>query len=523
MAVVQISRIQARRGLQQDLPALASAEFAWSVDTRKLYIGNGTLAEGAPTEGATEILTQYTDFAAVLKNYTFKGNAGGYTAQTTTSPLNPIVRTIQDKLDDIVSIKDFGAVGDGVADDTAAINRAIQQIYLTTRLTNYPQVRRTIFFPAGTYNVTGETILIPPYARLIGDGIESTIIKQTDGTQTSLFQFTDSMYQTGASLGQNSATLPGYITIENMTLATTSDRDVVAIDSAEHVTFFGVEFLGSLSSPTTAGSQAYAGVKINSFAATTKNINFWSCKFKNTRYAALSDDASSDVRMNGCLFVGLYKGLKLGQNSASVATTPSNYKILNSIFASVANNAIDCYANVTGVLSSGNHFLDVGNNFAGSGSPVASIISFVANGNTSANDMFDRPDADNVTVPRLSFNNAKNIAIQANVGLTVGTYTIGTSGYAVLADNTPAFTQSNINLVNGCTLTYSMTRGTGKRFGTLFFSNDGTTGANFIETATQTGSNIGVTISASNANVITYTTTSTGSPAIVKYNINYFS
>jgi hypothetical protein len=68
-----------------------------------------------------------------------------------------------------------------------------------------------------------------------------------------------------------------------------------------------------------------------------------------------------------------------------------------------------------------------------------------------------------------------------------------------------------------------MTRGTGKRFGTLFFSNDGTTGANFIETATQTGSNIGVTISASNANVITYTTTSTGSPAIVKYNINYFS
>lgn len=60
MAIVQISRIQIRRGLNQDLPTLSSAEMAWSVDTRQLYIGNGTLAEGAPTEGVTEILTQYS-------------------------------------------------------------------------------------------------------------------------------------------------------------------------------------------------------------------------------------------------------------------------------------------------------------------------------------------------------------------------------------------------------------------------------------------------------------------------------
>jgi len=60
MAIVQISRIQQRRGLNQDLPQLASAELAWSVDTRQLYIGNGTLAEGAPTEGVTEILTEYS-------------------------------------------------------------------------------------------------------------------------------------------------------------------------------------------------------------------------------------------------------------------------------------------------------------------------------------------------------------------------------------------------------------------------------------------------------------------------------
>ena len=57
MAIVQISRIQIRRGLNQDLPQLVSAEMAWSVDTQQLYIGNGTIAEGAPNTGVTEILT----------------------------------------------------------------------------------------------------------------------------------------------------------------------------------------------------------------------------------------------------------------------------------------------------------------------------------------------------------------------------------------------------------------------------------------------------------------------------------
>lgn len=60
MAIVQISQVQVRRGLNQDLPQLAGGELAWSQDTRQLYIGNGTLQEGAPVEGHTEILTQFS-------------------------------------------------------------------------------------------------------------------------------------------------------------------------------------------------------------------------------------------------------------------------------------------------------------------------------------------------------------------------------------------------------------------------------------------------------------------------------
>lgn len=61
MAIVQISRITNRKGLQENLPQLAGAELGWSVDSRRLYIGNGTLQEGAPVIGNTEILTEFSE------------------------------------------------------------------------------------------------------------------------------------------------------------------------------------------------------------------------------------------------------------------------------------------------------------------------------------------------------------------------------------------------------------------------------------------------------------------------------
>ena len=67
MAIVQISQIKHRRGTNETLPQLASAELGWSVDTRQLYIGNGTLEEGAPEVGNTEILTQYSNIAGITK------------------------------------------------------------------------------------------------------------------------------------------------------------------------------------------------------------------------------------------------------------------------------------------------------------------------------------------------------------------------------------------------------------------------------------------------------------------------
>ena len=61
MAITSISRIQQRRGKSNSdtgLPQLASGEFGWAIDTQELYIGNGSVSEGAPAVGNTRILTQ---------------------------------------------------------------------------------------------------------------------------------------------------------------------------------------------------------------------------------------------------------------------------------------------------------------------------------------------------------------------------------------------------------------------------------------------------------------------------------
>ena len=75
MPIVQISRIQHRKGLLEDLPQLSSAELAWAVDEQRLFIGNGSLSEGAPYLGNTELLTEHSDLLQSASPYTFKGNS----------------------------------------------------------------------------------------------------------------------------------------------------------------------------------------------------------------------------------------------------------------------------------------------------------------------------------------------------------------------------------------------------------------------------------------------------------------
>ena len=60
-----------------------------------------------------------------------------------------LARTVDSKLKDVVSVKDFGAMGDGTTNDTAAIQAAIDAA----------QGTKQVFIPAGTYLVTDSLLL----------------------------------------------------------------------------------------------------------------------------------------------------------------------------------------------------------------------------------------------------------------------------------------------------------------------------------------------------------------------------
>jgi hypothetical protein len=81
------------------------------------------------------------------------GAAAG--VQFTQTGTGAVQRTVESKLQDVVSVKDFGAVGDGVADDTAEIQAALN-------------ANQHVIIPVGQYSVT--TLSIPANRTLTING-----------------------------------------------------------------------------------------------------------------------------------------------------------------------------------------------------------------------------------------------------------------------------------------------------------------------------------------------------------------
>jgi hypothetical protein len=79
-------------------------------------------------------------------------------------------RTVDSKLKEVVSVKDFGAVGDGVNNDTAAIQAAIASL----------ATKGTVHFPVGSYKVTSQ-LIFPSGVNIRGEGYYSEILNNVVG------------------------------------------------------------------------------------------------------------------------------------------------------------------------------------------------------------------------------------------------------------------------------------------------------------------------------------------------------
>jgi hypothetical protein len=583
VAIVQISRITQRKGLAIDLPQpLAGAELGWAIDERKLYIGNGTLEDGAPIIGNTEVLTEFSDILSYVTQYTYRGEAAGYAVQTGATTGAPVSQSLQSRLDSYAVITDFGPTGDGATDVTADINRALYQIFC--RDVN-PSIRRSIFFPAGVYIIT-DTLLIPPYCKLYGEGSDSTIISfnvlpwtntiayasgvlvETGGLYYRslaavpigtpigsatywaaeslpeyMFRTTDSLQQTGVNIGTGGALPPGYVEMSGIKFVTNTEISGALVEGAVNCSFgnIGVKGNGTTTTLTTATADTSAVRFANAGSYVVSNITWDQCQFTNLVYGVETDAAVEGVTVSNSLFDVMYQGVYLG-NIVAPAVGPTGFRIVQNKFDNIYAEGISI-VNVSLNATAYNTFYDVGNHFNGLTNPVTPVIDLDATNNVSVGDMFARTTQySDALRPRIKLNSLNSIALGMNVNnvqlyqddvvsltlanqLDLGTYQRIAGIQDIINDNASA----NLAYVAGTyissfKLDYTIKRGDFRRTGTLTaVKGQGSTGTGFMyaDDYYENGST-GVTLiaAADGANVrVSYTASSTGSDGTINYSI----
>ena len=526
MAIVQVSRITNRKGLTENLPQLAGAELGWCIDTRRLFIGNGTLQEGAPVIGNTEILTEFSDVLETAK-YTYEDIAVGYAAQTGPTPSDPVVRTVQAKLDDFASVRDFGAVGDGVADDTVAINRALFQLYCVQ---SNSQVRRSLYFPAGTYRVT-DTILIPSYAKLVGEGADCSIIlldSGDSGLPDYVARTSDSLQQTGVNIATNGATRPRNIEISSMTFQTAEITDILLVEDAQQCYFDSVNFRGPLTQSSITSSLAgddIAGVRFSSTVSLVCNqINFDKCRFSGLSYGINTDNQINSVTVSNGNFNTLYQGIVLGTGTV-VDGGATGFRAIGNMFDNVYAEGI-YYDKISLNATAYNVFYNVGNEFGVS--PTSPVVKFGNDNNVSANDLFERSDAFANQYPRVEITNNSSAAGGTQIQLGRYARENGRTDTLVNASTNQTILTFSSSLIKAASIDYTIVRDAVVRHGKMIIvvgSGDSAVDLQYSDDYTQ-AADTGITLSAieSGGTVsLIYSSTSTGSDGTITYSLAHLA
>lgn len=150
---------------------LTTMTYAAGANNLMVFVDGVNQYEGSSyveTDNNTVTFTQGLHQGALVKFSTVQTQtsqvASAGAVSFTAAGAGALPRSVQSKERDIVSVKDFGAVGDGVTDDTAAIQAALN-------------AHKNVHFPAGTYKITSALTLDNNHS-LTGDGMGVTTVNQ---------------------------------------------------------------------------------------------------------------------------------------------------------------------------------------------------------------------------------------------------------------------------------------------------------------------------------------------------------
>ena len=520
MPIVQISRIQHRRGKRTDLPQLAAGELGWVIDEQRLFIGNGTVSDGAPAVGNTEIITAGSSAFTTALSHTYKGYLGDSTPITTTQQ-----RTLQQRLDDYVSVKDFGATGDDSTADVTAIQNAIDEIYKDTDKAD-TRSRRILFFPAGTYRINA-ALKIPPYAHLVGEGPDKTIIRNSGNNSVMVTQ------DNAGNVGDDITAQVNQIQISNLTIRNTVAYAGVSLDKAKEVYFNNVKFQGSYASGGADVSASKGLTVTSSTALPCEKLYFNHCQF--TKFARLVDMSfdATNVRFHNCDFSTAYYGALIGDEwdsstSNGMTVGPRDVQFTGSSWSNISQQAIYVKAQQTveapsrNIISHGNWYAKtVANNFEGVGSiREVAVIRYDQDECSSIMDFFERSDL------RRSDGSSELNAAPEIQGIGIQSKAIKSQTLTNNTSTATTFNEYPALAGKGLKVVYKIVRGTLDRTGEFIVSVS-TNGVSFDDTYTESGNDCGVELTAALDNkdstagsetvALKFTTTSTGTDATIDY------
>lgn len=442
MAVVQISKIQVRRGQKNSnsgIPQLSSAEFAWAVDSQELFIGNGSVLEGSPYVGNTKVLTEHDNILELASSYQF--------ASDDTAISLSVSRSLQDKIDETVSVADFGAVGDGSTDCVTAFETAFTELFRNADDT----YKKVLFVPNGDYLFTSD-LAVPSRVILRGETQAGAVLN----IGTSNIRIITSQ---GLELGDfNSTNRPINLNWSNITIKRTTGQLTLSgvADSEFHaVKFIGDYTLGdSITLATTPAAVFWQNILVGT---RTNNILFDQCVFQENAISVKCLQSSvfdTSVRFQDCQFFVNDTAIYID----GVNTQGNRWQINDCEFEEVANQAFRSTAG-HGTLIQRTKFLSVGNGTGNSANPNDYMVYFGETvGNVVVDCSSDRQQAATTIVSTAAFSEVFNSAGVAFVDKNFALIPLSDS-FSPLA----AFSAQNKFTV----ITYCLKLGEHTRYGTL--------------------------------------------------------
>lgn len=368
MSVIQISKIQVRRGQKLSgigVPQLSSAEFAWAVDSQELFIGNGSVIEGAPYVGNTKILTEHDNILELAASYAFAG-------EDPTISLS-VPRSLQSKLDEYVSVIDFGATGDGNTDNLEFFQNALDQLFKNQNSV----FKKTLMIPNGTYRIVSGDLKIPSTSLIQGETQNGAVI---DIGANNIIFVTEDGEEVGSFNGSNR---PVNIKIGNLTIKRTTGQTVItgiADSTFEKIKFQGVYELGnSVIDIANESSLVFWENGIPDIKVT--GIMFDSCVFESAALSVKSNQIIIDpsllptydtfVDFNACKFFVNHTAILIN----GVADQGNRWTISQCQFEEIAQRALQT-DNGLGTVVTKSKFINCGNDTNSASVPVTEFISF---------------------------------------------------------------------------------------------------------------------------------------------------